>query len=196
FARCAASRSRSASATSSARFRRATPAASSSSSAPRAAGTRTCRRRAIATPATPKSTRSVSMACVFCEIVAGNAPASFVHRDDRCVAFMDIRPVNRGHMLVVPRVHAQLIGELGADESVHLMRVAHGLAAKLRTSGLRCEGVNLFLADGEAAGQEVFHVHLHVLPRFRGDGFGLRLPPNYRVLPREELESDAALLRR
>jgi len=76
------------------------------------------------------------------------------------------------------------------------MRVAHRLAAALRASDVRCEGVNLFLADGEAAMQEVFHVHLHVFPRYVGDGFGLRFGPDYKARPpREELDRIAAQLR-
>jgi histidine triad (HIT) family protein len=133
--------------------------------------------------------------CVFCDILAGRSPASFVHRDARCAAFMDIRPVNAGHLLVVPTRHAALLGELDADTSAHLMRVAHRLTAALRASGLRCEGVNLLLADGEAAMQEVFHVHLHVFPRFRGDGFGLRFGPGFGLRPRAALEAAAERVR-
>ena len=71
--------------------------------------------------------------------------------------------------------------------------MAQKLAAALRTSGLKADGVNLYLADGEAAGQEVLHVHLHVFPRFVGDGFGLRLPLEYGgPVPRERLERVAA----
>ena len=74
--------------------------------------------------------------------------------------------------------------------------VAQWVATALRKSGLRCEGVNFFLADGEAAGQEVFHTHLHVFPRYQGDGFGLRLPPDYSQRPqRKELNEVAAKLR-
>ena len=77
-----------------------------------------------------------------------------------------------------------------------MFRVAQAAAASLRTSVLRCEGVNLFLADGEAAGQEEDHVHLHVWPRATGDGFALRLPPDYSVRPRAELDAAAEALRR
>jgi histidine triad (HIT) family protein len=134
--------------------------------------------------------------CIFCRIVAGDAPASVVHRDDRCLAFMDIQPVNPGHLLVVPLRHAAHLADTDAETVAHLMRVAHRLAAALRTSdGVRCEGVNLFLADGAAAMQEVFHVHLHVFPRWRGDGFGLRFGPDYVVRPRTALDATAAAIR-
>ena len=121
--------------------------------------------------------------CIFCRILRGDAPASFVHRDDVCSAFMDIQPVNPGHLLVVPNAHAPHLADLDAGTAAHLMRVAHRLTAAIRATPLRCEGVNFLLADGEAAMQEVFHVHLHVFPRFKGDGFGLRFGPRYFELP-------------
>ena len=119
--------------------------------------------------------QSVS-SCEFCEIVAGRAPASVVHRDDQCIAFMDIGPVTRGHLLVVPIEHATHLADLDREVGGRLFALAQTLAAAIRRSELKPEGINLFLADGEAAGQEVFHVHLHVLPRYRGDGFGRKLP--------------------
>ena len=102
---------------------------------------------------------------------------------------MDIRPVNPGHLLVIPIEHRAHLADIDAETAGHLMRVGHRLAAAVRTSGVRCDGVNLFLADGKAAMQEVFHVHLHVIPRFAGDGFGLRFGPDYDKLPpRAELD--------
>ena len=135
--------------------------------------------------------------CIFCRILTGEIPASFVHRDDRCAAFMDIQPVNPGHLLVIPVQHGAYLADIDADIAADLMRVGHAGAAALRASGLPCEGVNFFLADGEAAMQEVFHVHLHVFPRFRGDGFGLKFSPEYytRRPPRPDLDRVAATLR-
>ena len=134
--------------------------------------------------------------CVFCEIVARRAPASIVFQDDRCCAFMDIQPVNPGHILIVPVAHVTFLDDLDEGTGAYLFTVAQRLARVLRRSGLRCDGVNLFLADGEAAGQEVFHVHLHVFPRFRNDGFGLRMRPDYGVLPaRSDLDVLAATIR-
>ena len=135
------------------------------------------------------------MSCVFCEIAAGEAEASILHEDDRVYAVMDIQPVTPGHLMVIPKRHAAYLADLEDEDSDAMLRVARRAAVALRASGLRCEGVNLFLADGEAAGQDVFHVHLHVLPRFEGDGFGLRLPPDYSVRPRAELEAAAAKIR-
>ena len=127
-------------------------------------------------------------ACIFCGLLRGESEASFIYRDDSCAAFMDIQPVNPGHMLVIPNRHAPFLADLKAEEGAQIFRVAQRLAAALRESGIRCEGVNFFLADGEAAMQEVFHVHLHVFPRYAGDGFGLRFPPTYAQKPeRKEL---------
>ncbi|MBC7236530.1 MAG: HIT family protein [Chloroflexi bacterium] len=134
--------------------------------------------------------------CIFCEIVANRQPASFVYRDELCAAFMDIQPVTRGHLLVIPNRHAAFLVELDPRVGGHLFAVAQRLAQALRESEVRCEGINLFLADGTVAGQEVFHVHLHVIPRHRGDGFGLRFPPDYgRRPPRHELDAVAESIR-
>lgn len=134
--------------------------------------------------------------CIFCKILTGELEASLVYRDQVCAAFMDIQPVNPGHLLVVPNRHATYLADLSEEEGAQIFRVAHRLAAALRQSGLKTEGVNLFLADGRAAGQAVFHVHLHVFPRYEDDGFGLRLPPNYSQKPkRKELNEVAEKIR-
>lgn len=134
--------------------------------------------------------------CVFCAIMQGQAPASLVYADDGVVSFMDTRPVNPGHVLVVPRRHVAVLADMEPALGSHLFEVGMRLAAALRQSGIRCEGVNLFLADGVAAGQEVLHVHLHILPRFRGDGFGFRFGPNYLNLPdRASLDGQAERIR-
>ena len=128
--------------------------------------------------------------CIFCDILARKAPVSMVYQDEHCAAFMDIQPVNAGHVLVIPRHHAPYLDDLDEQTGGHLFQVGQRLAAAVRKCGVRCEGVNLFLADGEAAGQEVFHVHLHVIPRYEGDGFGFRFSPNYFQRPsRSELDA-------
>jgi histidine triad (HIT) family protein len=110
---------------------------------------------------------------------------------------MDIQPVNPGHLLVIPNTHASYLSDLDSETAGQMMIVAHRLTAALRSSGLPCEGVNYFLADGEAAMQEVFHVHLHVFPRFKGDGFGLKFGPHYFDRPnRAELDEAADQIRR
>ena len=133
------------------------------------------------------------MDCVFCAIVTGDLPASQVYDDDRVLAFADIRPATPGHLLVVPKRHAGDLAALDPDDGARMFQVAQRLAAALRASSLEPEGVNLFLADGEVAGQEVFHAHLHVLPRRTGDGFGVRA--DFATPPREELDRVAGLVR-
>lgn len=117
------------------------------------------------------------MNCIFCDIVAGRADASIVHEDENVLAFMDIRPWTAGHLLVVPKRHAGNLTELDSSDGEKVFAAGHRIATAMRSGPSPVEGVNLFLADGVVAGQEVFHVHLHVLPRTRGDGFGLRGVP-------------------
>jgi diadenosine tetraphosphate (Ap4A) HIT family hydrolase len=134
-------------------------------------------------------------ACEFCEIIAGRSPASVVHRDQDCIAFMDLRPVTSGHLLVVPIEHATHLADLDPAEGGRLFALAQRLAAAIRRSDLKPAGINFHLADGEAAGQEIFHVHLHVIPRFPADGFGLRLPAGYGPhADRARLDRDAATI--
>ena len=134
--------------------------------------------------------------CIFCDILAGLAPASFIHLDNLCAAFMDIRPVNPGHVLVVPRAHAALLSELDEVTVGRVLQVAQRVDVVLRASGIKCEAVNLIISDGAAAGQEVPHVHLHVIPRFRGDGHHFRFSPAYFTrTPASELGKNAELIR-
>jgi len=107
--------------------------------------------------------------CIFCQIVAGESPASVIYRDDRIIAFMDIRPVNPDHLRVIPIAHATYLYHLDEQTGMKMFNVSHRLAQAVRDSDVSSEGVNLFLADGVAAGQEVFHVHMHVISPFEDD---------------------------
>ena len=135
------------------------------------------------------------MSCIFCDISTGDAEASFVYEDERTIAFLDIAPLNAGHTLVVPRTHAASLEEIEPDDAQRIVQVAQRVAIALRRTGFRVEGVNLWLADGAAAGQDVFHAHMHVVPRFDGDGFVVSLPPDRHRPDREELNANAAQLR-
>jgi histidine triad (HIT) family protein len=130
--------------------------------------------------------------CVFCDILADKLPSSIVYQDEICSALMDIQPVNLGHVLVISNQHATSLADLDQETGSHMFRVAQHIAQALRDSGIRCQGINLFLADGAVAGQEVLHVHLHVIPRYSGDGFGFRFGPKYgQRPPRSELDAVA-----
>jgi diadenosine tetraphosphate (Ap4A) HIT family hydrolase len=109
------------------------------------------------------------MSCIFCDIVAGAAPAHRVYEDEHVLAFMDIRPMSPGHTLVVPKQHASGLQDLDPDLGALVFQAAHRIALALRHSTLRVDGVNLVLSDGRAAMQTVFHVHIHALPRRNGD---------------------------
>lgn len=134
--------------------------------------------------------------CIFCKIVRGIVLASVVYSDDRVIAFLDIQPINSGHTLVIPKAHAALLSELDEETGAHMFVVAMHVAAALRRSGLKCEGINLILSDGEAAFQEIPHVHLHVIPRFRGDGFRIKFGRDYGSKPgNEELNEVASKIK-
>lgn len=142
----------------------------------------------------PSVEHGESASCVFCAIVAGTEPASVIYEDEQILGFMDTGPVTPGHLMLIPKRHFSFVGEMDEETGASLFRASMRMAAALRRSGLRCEGVNWFLADGEAAFQEIFHVHLHVFPRFAGDGFGLTA--DWSVHPsREELDRNAAQIR-
>jgi histidine triad (HIT) family protein len=134
--------------------------------------------------------------CIFCDIVKGKAESSIILQDNLCTVFMDIQPVNEGHILIVPNHHATYLEDLDADVGAHLFRIGQRMAKAIRKSNLKCEGINFFIADGEEAGQEVFHVHLHVIPRFNGDGFELKYgETNFIKRKRPELDHVAELIK-
>ena len=111
------------------------------------------------------------MACLFCSIVAGDIPASRIYQDDHAIAFLDINPWKRGHALVIPRRHVEDV--LDADEA--LTEIARAIAAtsRLLVERLGADGLNLLSNAGAVAGQEVFHLHVHLVPRYADDP-GLR----------------------
>jgi histidine triad (HIT) family protein len=111
--------------------------------------------------------------CIFCQIIAGESPASVFYEDNVVLGLMTIGPVTTGHGLIIPKKHAAYLADMDEETGRHLWTITRRTAAAIRESGVKCEGINLFLADGEAAFQEVFHVHMHVFPRYEGDPFGL-----------------------
>ncbi|MBI2930050.1 MAG: HIT family protein [Planctomycetes bacterium] len=133
--------------------------------------------------------------CIFCRILARKAPASFVTEDAFTAAFMDLHPINPGHVLVVPKTHAVLIQDLPDDAYAQLMAAARRVCAALGRSPLAGEGTTWYVADGPPH-QEVPHVHVHLVPRHTNDGFRLVFPPGYgKPAPRIDLDRAADMLR-
>lgn len=129
--------------------------------------------------------------CVFCRIASGELEASLVAEDEHAIAFMDRRPINAGHVLVIPRRHASQLDDMSEEEAAHVFRLVHRVASALPQSGIRCEGYHLSQANGAAAGQEVFHAHFHLVPRFEGDPVRFAVAPNRPQYSREQLDEFA-----
>jgi histidine triad (HIT) family protein len=126
--------------------------------------------------------------CLFCKSVAGEIPANRVREDERTVAFMDINPATRGHVLVVPREHVRDLGEIGLEDLAACAAAAQEMAGRVKER-LGADGVNLLNSFGRDAWQTVFHFHLHVIPRYAGDP--LRLPWTPAPGDRDEIAAAA-----
>ena len=130
--------------------------------------------------------------CIFCDLVQGAAEVSVCYEDADAIAFMDVQPVNGGHVLVVPRDHYESLCDVPPAIAMHVFDVAMRLAPIIRdVSG--CADMNLVVNSGEAAGQNVFHYHVHLIPRRNGDGFDIPLPfPGSEMPDRTFLDAMAA----
>jgi len=114
----------------------------------------------------------MSEGCIFCRIVHGEASAHVVYEDERVMAFLDINPCSPGHTLIIPKVHVQRLEELPEEEAIALFRALHRLLDPLQRA-VGAESTTIGVNNGPESGQEVPHVHIHVIPRFRGDGGGI-----------------------
>ncbi len=106
--------------------------------------------------------------CIFCKILAGEIPSTAVYEDDDFKAILDVNPAARGHVIILPKNHAANIYELPDEDASKIMVVAKKIATAIEKA-YHCDGVNILQNNGEAAGQTVFHLHVHVIPRFKGD---------------------------
>ena len=106
--------------------------------------------------------------CIFCKILAGEIPSTAVYEDDDFKAILDVNPAARGHVIILPKNHAANIYELPDEDASKIMIVAKKIATAIKKA-YHCDGVNILQNNGEAAGQTVFHLHVHVIPRFKGD---------------------------
>lgn len=113
--------------------------------------------------------------CIFCRIARGEIPAMKVLEDAACLAFLDIGPLAEGHVLLIPKAHAQTLDQLSPDQAAAMLRHLPALVRAVRAA-TGCAGVNVLQNNGKAAHQEVPHVHFHVIPRNPGDAFGFNWP--------------------
>ncbi len=120
--------------------------------------------------------------CPFCAIVAEEAPAYRVHETDTTLAFLDINPVNPGHTLIIPKTHHETLTDMDPDLTADVFRATRDVAEAVEAA-FDPDGTNLVQSNGEAAFQEVFHAHVHVVPRHEGDGVSV-------TWPREALTED------
>ena len=130
--------------------------------------------------------------CVFCMIVAGQIPSTKVYEDEHTLAFMDLGQVNPGHVLVAVKKHAPHLFELDETQAAAVARACVKVSKAIQ-SAFKPEGLSVYQANGKAAGQTVFHYHVHLLPRHAGDGMELTWP--VKNPPREKLEDYAAKIR-
>ena len=130
--------------------------------------------------------------CVFCRIVAGQIPSTRVYEDELTLAFMDIGQVNPGHVLVTVKPHAENLYALDARQAAAVASTAARVARAIRDA-FAPQGLSVYQANGKAAGQTVFHYHVHLVPRFEGDGMALSWP--VKNPPRDTLEEHAARIR-
>jgi histidine triad (HIT) family protein len=108
--------------------------------------------------------------CLFCKIIAGEIPSSKVYEDDTCYAFLDINPVNIGHTLLVPKEHSTNLYETSDEDLAHMAPVIKKLSIAIK-SAVGADGINIEMNNDPVAGQLIFHTHIHIVPRFEGDGF-------------------------
>jgi histidine triad (HIT) family protein len=126
--------------------------------------------------------------CVFCKIVARQIPATVVHEDEHTLAFMDLGQVNPGHVLVAVKRHAENLYALDDAQAGAVLRAAARVARAIRDA-FAPQGLSVYQANGKVAGQTVFHYHVHLVPRYEGDGMALTWP--VKNPPREKLEEYA-----
>ncbi len=130
--------------------------------------------------------------CVFCQIVRGEKPASIVYEDEETLAFMDINQGVKGHLLIIPKEHYVDITDITPEAAAAVARTSVQVAPALKRA-LNADGISVWQANGWAAGQRVFHYHVHLFPRFTGDGLPLH---KSKMASREELDRIAELIRK
>ncbi len=123
--------------------------------------------------------------CIFCKIIRGELPSFKIYEDERVIAFLDIHPVNAGHTLIVPKAHSQNIFDIKPEDWTAVAELTRALALAIE-KGTEADGVNIAMNNREHAGQVVQHPHVHVIPRFKGDGLKLMPQREYKTNEAEE----------
>ncbi len=114
--------------------------------------------------------------CIFCKIANGEIPAATLYEDEDFRVILDLGPASKGHALILPKFHAANIYELSDEMAAKVMVLAKKMAAAM-TEALKCDGFNIVQNNGECAGQTVFHFHMHLIPRYKGDNVGISWTP-------------------
>ena len=134
--------------------------------------------------------------CHYCMIVSKKLPASIVYEDEFTMAFLVIKPITPGHVVVIPKRHVESFVDLSDEEACYLINAVKRVDQAMQASDLACEAVSIYLGDGEVAGQDIPHIHMHVIPRFSDDQFDFSLDSNLeRYHGIAELEEDAMKIR-
>lgn len=131
--------------------------------------------------------------CVFCRIAQKQVPASIVYEDEKALAFLDIRPLNEGHTLVIPKAHYETVFDIPQELIIYLHGITKQVAIAVKKA-TKADGISIMQQNGEAAGQEVFHLHIHVVPRYKGQ----KLPrfSDLKEVDKEKLSQTAAKIRK
>jgi histidine triad (HIT) family protein len=137
----------------------------------------------------------MSESCTFCRIAAGNAEASIVLEGEHVVAFMDLRAFHAGHTLIIPKLHIRDVMALDDGAIAGALMSAVASVARAVERVFAADGITVWSSNGSAAGQEVFHLHLHVMPRYEGDGLLRVYPPKPGYPSRAALDEHAARIR-
>lgn len=132
--------------------------------------------------------------CIFCKLANGDIPTNVIYEDDTFTVILDASPATKGHALILPKEHAANIYELPDETAAKIFVLAKRLAAEM-TKRLGCDGFNIVQNNGEVAGQTVFHFHMHLIPRYAGDGNENKLCWNHAEFSAEEMKEICELLR-
>ena len=134
-----------------------------------------------------------NVSCIFCRIAQKQVPASLIYEDEKVLAFLDIRPLNEGHTLVIPKAHYETIFEIPQELIAYLHAITKRVALAVKKA-TKADGISIIQQNGKAAGQEIFHLHVHVIPRYEGQ----KLPSFSEIseADREKLRQTAAKIQK